>query len=216
MKVFAGVPFVDDKGILTPPALQFLVRLIDGISGGGGIIDIITTIISTGSTSISVTDQVLAIDAALAAVRNVPESGIGQRLAQVESLLGTMLALAGGPLEGKILRLYFSAVPGPYLAAASLFGEPIEMLGDELFPAGMLGSVGSCQTAPTGPVTLPMTSNGTPIGTVNFAASSTVATFTLTAKFQWPQRALFDLLAPSPVDATFNGPRVTFVGTRTV
>jgi hypothetical protein len=48
-------------------------------------------------------------------------------------------------------------------------------------PSGLTGSYADCRTAPTGAYSITIKKNGTSIGSINFAASSTTATFTFTS-----------------------------------
>jgi hypothetical protein len=111
----------------------------------------------------------------------------------------------------KIIRLY-GGIPDKPDLAEELFD--IEMTGDEGFLAAMAGSLGSCDIAPTGAVSLPLLKNGTPVGSMDIAAAATTATFTLASALSFASGDRFSMQAPSPKDATLSGIRYTLVGQR--
>lgn len=81
-------------------------------------------------------------------------------------------------------------------------------------PSGLTGSVGGCGVAPTGAVTISIKQNGTSIGTINFAASQTVATFTFTTAVTLSPGDILSFVFQGTTDATFSGVWWNLVGTR--
>lgn len=88
------------------------------------------------------------------------------------------------------------------------------MVGGEILPQSLPGSVGGCLVAPTGNVTFNIKHNGVSIGTMNIAASATVATFTFTSAVTFSTGDLLEFDAPNPADATLSDPYYTLIGTR--
>ena len=105
VKVFASVPFTDQQGILTPPALQFLTRLVGTVSGGGGIIDIIINNITANTTNVSISDVQAASDDLRAAL-SFPGSvaAVVARLAALEKAVAPLFA-ESAPLGPLLQRL---------------------------------------------------------------------------------------------------------------
>lgn len=81
-------------------------------------------------------------------------------------------------------------------------------------PAGFAGSAAVCRAVSPAAVSLPVFVNAAQIGTVDFAARSVVATFTLATETTLNTDDVLSLYPPSPVDATMRGVSVTFVGYR--
>lgn len=111
---------------------------------------------------------------------------------------------------------------GAWRAYGSLGGLPaasqelfsIEMVGDEVFEAGLPQNLGSCDAAPTADVSLPITINGTPSGSMDVAMGATTATWTFPAAYAAARGDRFGFFAPTVADASFAGPRYTFIGRR--
>ena len=119
-------------------------------------------------------------------------------------------SLTAGTPQGNY-RLYGSLAGLP-TAALELFN--IEMSGDEIFAAGFPSNLGGCLIAPTGAVTLPITKNGSNVGSMNIAAGATTATWTLASGLTFAAGDRFGMAAPSPADATLSGLHYTFIGRR--
>lgn len=123
---------------------------------------------------------------------------------------------------GQVTAVASSAGVNPYDIAGYLPGIPsagqtlfrIEMVRAVTLPASLTGSRAVCQTAPTGAITLPIKQNGTSIGSINFAAGATAATFTFTSQVILNPGDVLELDAPNPADSTFAGPSYTITGTR--
>lgn len=85
-------------------------------------------------------------------------------------------------------------------------------------PINLSGSVGGCKVAPTGAVVITMkqTTGGvtSTIGTINIAASATVATFTFSAAVTLNPGDIIDFIFQSSTDATLAGLWWTIAGTR--
>lgn len=110
-----------------------------------------------------------------------------------------------------IIRLYgsFDGKPDP---AMELFD--IEMVGDEVFPSGLGGNLGSCDVAPTGTVQFPIKVDGVQVGYAQIAAAATVMTWSLASDYVADPSDRLSFYAPTTQDATLSGPRWTFVGRR--
>jgi hypothetical protein len=108
-----------------------------------------------------------------------------------------------------LLRLSGNLAGAP-TAGQTLF--EVEMVGGEGLPINLTGSIGGCDVAPTGPVVLPLTKNGSSIGSMNIAAGATAATFTFPAGVSFASTDILKFAAV--VDATLSGLYYTFIGTR--
>jgi hypothetical protein len=123
---------------------------------------------------------------------------------------------------GQVTAVASNAGVNPYDIAGYLPGIPtagqtlfrIEMVRAVTLPINLTGSRAVCLTAPTAAVTLPIKQNGTSIGSINFAASATVGTFTFAAQVILNAGDVLELDAPATADATFAGPSYTITGTR--
>ncbi len=81
------------------------------------------------------------------------------------------------------------------------------------WPTNLVGSVATLDTATTNLLTVSLLKNGTTVGTANFAAGSTTATFTIGAE-SFAVGDKVSILAPDTPDASAAGLSVTFLGTR--
>jgi hypothetical protein len=88
----------------------------------------------------------------------------------------------------------------------------VEMIGGEGLPINLTGSIGGCDVAPTSNVVLPLTKNGSSIGSMNIAAGATAATFTFPAGVSFASGDKLKFAAVN--DATLSGLYYTFIGTR--
>jgi hypothetical protein len=82
------------------------------------------------------------------------------------------------------------------------------------FAAGLANSKGICGVAPTGAVTLGLLKNGGSIGSVNFAAGATVATFTFATAVTFSAGDILQVTAPGVADATFADVAISLEGNR--
>lgn len=84
-------------------------------------------------------------------------------------------------------------------------------------PTGLVGSIAKCSTAPTGSVSMNLVRihSGTPttIGTMNFAASATIGTFSFSAPINFVAGDIWAVYPPSPQDSTFAGLSWTITAT---
>jgi hypothetical protein len=123
---------------------------------------------------------------------------------------------------GQVTAVSSSAGVNPYDIAGYLPGIPtagqtlfrVEMVRAVTLPINLTGSRAVCLTAPTAAVTLPIKQNSTSIGSINFAAGATTATFTFAAQVILNAGDVLELDAPATADATFAGPSYTITGTR--
>lgn len=82
------------------------------------------------------------------------------------------------------------------------------------FPASLTGSYASSTVAVTASTTVTLARNGTSIGTVNFAASATTGTFTLSSPITTAAGDVLTLTNQATADATLANISVSLVGTR--
>jgi hypothetical protein len=80
-------------------------------------------------------------------------------------------------------------------------------------PSGLTGSYAYCRTAPTGAYSITINKNGSSIGSINFAASSTTATFTFTSAQTLVPGDLIEFVGGT-ADATILGIYFTISGLR--
>lgn len=118
---------------------------------------------------------------------------------------------SSAPSTSGVLRFY-GELDGQPTASQELFD--IKMVGDESFLAAFSGSLGGAVVAPTGNVTMNILKNGVSVGSMNIAAGSTTATFTLASPLTFSSGDRFKMLAPTSVDATLAGITWTLVGRR--
>lgn len=83
-----------------------------------------------------------------------------------------------------------------------------------ILPASLTGSVAKCRTAPTGSYSITINKNGSSIGSINFAASSTSATFTFASIVTLAPGDIVEFVGGT-ADATILGIFFTLSGTRT-
>jgi hypothetical protein len=81
-------------------------------------------------------------------------------------------------------------------------------------PASLTGSYSSSIAAATGSTTLTLAKNGTSIGSVNFAAGATSATFTFASAVSLAAGDVLTLTNQATADATLANVSVSLVGTR--
>lgn len=79
-------------------------------------------------------------------------------------------------------------------------------------PANLTGSVCKSGVASTGSSVLMIKKNGTSIGTITFAASSTTGTFSFASPVSFTSGDFLDIVAPGSQDATLADISVTLVG----
>ncbi len=77
---------------------------------------------------------------------------------------------------------------------------------------GLPGSLGKCKTAPTSAISFSITQNGTPVGSMNFAAAATTATFTFTSDITFAAGDLLEIVTPATIDASIADVSVVLVG----
>lgn len=114
---------------------------------------------------------------------------------------------SGYLIAGALANDMYINVPtaaGIYTANQELFySEPTRNV---TIPSGLSGTNAWCRNVPTGSVSVALKKNGSSIGTINFAASSTTPTFTFTGSVSFNGTGdSFSITAPSTQDATFAG-----------
>jgi hypothetical protein len=131
----------------------------------------------------------------------------GQALQSLSGLTATNFTLGGAGAAPK-------AVPGSYSGPTSplLVVQRYIFAGTVTFPAGLAGSYGIGQTAATNSTSYSIQRNGTPVGTMNFAAAATVATFTMASATAFSAGDLLTVVAPASPDPSLAGLAWTLVG----
>lgn len=133
----------------------------------------------------------------------------GQELPALSAITATAYTLTGNGVSAQpsYISGSFSGSPGA--------GVPVfryVFAGTVNFPAGLTGSTGSAGTAATASATFTIEKNGTSVGTMVFAASATVVSFTMASATGFAAGDVLTILAPSPADATLANIAWTLVG----
>lgn len=102
---------------------------------------------------------------------------------------------AGKPGAGQVIERY-------------IFATPVN------FPAGLGGSYGSAGTAATTTAAFTIEKNGTAVGTMNFAAGATTATFAMAAATGFSSGDVLTIAASATPDTTLANLAWTLTGTR--
>lgn len=113
--------------------------------------------------------------------------------------LGTSVGGGGSGLDYSVFEIpmtFIGAIGSNRELVRIPFVRPIRL------PTGLTSSRGSAGTAPTGAVSFELRRNGVSIGTANFAAAATVATFVLTSAVTFSAGDTLELISPDPADAT--------------
>ncbi len=115
-------------------------------------------------------------------------------------------------LQGNLVDVSFGRPDNPYSGEEL---EPYIFRTSVNFPAGLVGSQGYAVDAPTADAEFSIVKNGTPIGTVTFAAGEHTPTFSLPGGDVCEAGDMMWLVAPAPQDATLYKFAITLAGTRT-
>lgn len=134
----------------------------------------------------------------------------GQALQDLSTVTATSYTLTGG-----------GTVAAPSYVSGSLAGSPgagqvIEryiFAATVTFPSGLAGSYGSAGTAATAAASFAIAKNGTGIGTMNFAAGATAATFTMASAASFAAGDVLTITAPASPDPTLANLAWTLSGT---
>jgi hypothetical protein len=135
---------------------------------------------------------------------------VGEHLV-VEQNGTTMIALTSGSSAAQPYDLGVSW-SGTLPASQVLLRYPFPRA--VTFPAGLISSQAVSLAPATGTTTLTLAKNGTPIGTINFAAAATSGTFTLSSLVSFVAGDLLTLTAPDPADATLADLGIALAGIR--
>ena len=81
------------------------------------------------------------------------------------------------------------------------------------FPAGLAGSFGTAGTAATAAASFAIAKNGTAVGTMDFAAGATSATFTMATATSFAGGDVLTIIAPAAPDATLANLAWSLTGT---
>lgn len=107
------------------------------------------------------------------------------------------------------LLMYFPGVP----AASQVMGRIIVPRAITL-PASLSGSYASSITSAAAATTLTLAKNGSSIGTVNFAAGSSTATFTFTSSVSFAAGNILTLTNQAPADSALANVSLSLAATR--
>lgn len=83
-----------------------------------------------------------------------------------------------------------------------------------VFPSGLTGSYAKSEVAATATATFPILKNGASIGSINWGAGATLATFTFSSPQTFSAGDVLKVVAPSTMDVTLADLGITLVGTR--
>ncbi|MEX3935077.1 hypothetical protein AB4Y32_25350 [Paraburkholderia phymatum] len=103
------------------------------------------------------------------------------------------------------------SIEGRATAAEQLFNFTVARV--FTWPANLAGSLAKSNVAATASATFSITKNGTAIGSFNFAAGATSATFTFASAVTFALGDVIRIVAPATADATLSDIGVTFLGT---
>src|ERR1017187_2244880 len=115
-----------------------------------------------------------------------------------------------------------SALTSPYDVYGTYLGKPADSQAlwrivfnrSVTFPIHLTGSIASCYQEATSSVSLPILQNNGQIGSIDFAPSVLVGTFTFLSAITFVSGDLLEVDGPSPADATFFSPSWSFPGFR--
>lgn len=150
-------------------------------------------------------------------VNNVYEAKRGMPLFYFHARTALGLALDGVPTQPGVsasathapmsIDLYAAST---FIAAEVLF-KRLTSIGFTL-PVGLTGSAATLDVAPTNAISFAVKKNGVTVGTVEFAAGATTATFTMIAATSFGGGDVVSIVAPASADATASGFTLTLVG----
>ncbi|MBV9154461.1 MAG: hypothetical protein JO204_22060 [Alphaproteobacteria bacterium] len=134
----------------------------------------------------------------------------GQSLQGLASLTPTSYSLTGD-----------GAIQGPAYVSGSFSGSPTASQIIEryifasavTFPAGLSGSYGTAGTPATASATFTIAKNGTPVGTMVFAAGASAASFAMGGATTFAAGDVLTIAAPATPDATLANLAWTLAGT---
>ena len=133
----------------------------------------------------------------------------GQSLQGLAALTPTSYSLTGD-----------GAIQGPAYVAGSWPGSPAASQSIEryifatavTFPAGLSGSYGACGTAATASATFTIAKNGSAVGTMDFAAGISAASFAMGSATTFAAGDVLTIAAPATPDATLANLAWTLAG----
>jgi hypothetical protein len=141
---------------------------------------------------------VIAINNLTTTLQTVLESGV------FAPIWAPSVSLAGPAHGGRLANAGESIFTIPLVFAASL-------------PATLLGSEGGCDTAYTSTAVFTLLKNGSSIGTATIPAATTgrgIATFSFTTAISFAVDDTFQMIAPTPQDATGADFYFSFLGSK--
>lgn len=131
-------------------------------------------------------------------------------LSIVASRGASLVALAASAVGGLYDIGLF--IPGQPAASAMVFQFVVSRAIS--FPVNLAGSLAKAGTAATSAAAFTLRRNGANIGTIDFAAGSATATFTLAGGAAFAAGDVLEILAPSPQDATLADVSITLIASR--
>jgi len=134
----------------------------------------------------------------------------GQSLQGLASLTPTSYTLTG---DGAVQGPAYVSGSWPGSPAASQIVDRYIFATAVTFPAGLAGSYGAAGTAATAATTFTIAKNGAAIGTMQFAAGATAASFTLSSAVTLAPGDVLTIAAPATPDASLANLAWTLAGT---
>ena len=134
----------------------------------------------------------------------------GQALQGLAGLSPTSYTLTG---DGAVQGPAYVSGSWPGNPAASQMIERYIFATSVTFPAGLAGSYGNAGTAATAAASFAIAKNGVAIGTMQFAAGATAASFTMMSATAFAPGDVLTIAAPASPDATLANLAWTLAGT---
>jgi hypothetical protein len=134
----------------------------------------------------------------------------GQALQDLSGLTPTSYTLTGS--GAVVARGYVSGSWGGTPGASQVI-ERFIFAAPATFPAGLAGSFGTAGTAATAAASFAIAKNGAAVGTMNFAAGATSATFTMVTATSVAGGDVLTIIAPAAPDATLANLAWSLTGT---
>jgi hypothetical protein len=134
----------------------------------------------------------------------------GQALQDLSGLTPTSYTLTG---SGAVVALVYVSGSWAGSPGASQVIERFIFATPASFPAGLTGSYGTAGTAATAAASFAVDKNGSAVGTMDFAASATSATFTMSTATSFAAGDVLTIIAPATADATLANLAWSLTGT---
>src|SRR5579859_1229639 len=204
-----GLPAANDVISLTPTQMFFVVGSGGGCGGGGGTV----TSITADSPIVVTPDPITSSGVISESTTCVNQVWMWNGTAWICASLG-----GGGGPSANDFYIYIPPAAGIYTNGQQLYySQPTRTI---TMPSGLVGTNAGAITAPTGDIQVTLKKNGSPIGTINFAAGQIVPTITFSGDVTFTPGGLidtgdtFEIDAPATADATFAGFWIDIFATR--